>query len=52
MNTIAKGLAALLFWLLVGFGLTEGTVLALNAWLAHESAKHQTTYIASQDMPT
>jgi hypothetical protein len=49
MNTIVKGLMGLVFWLLVGFGLTEATVLSLNAWLLHESQKHQTTYVASQD---
>jgi hypothetical protein len=37
MNVMTKGFLGLLFWLVLGFGLTEMTVLTLNAWLNHES---------------
>jgi len=35
MSVIGRGFLSLLFWLIVGFGLTEVTVLALNAWMLH-----------------
>jgi hypothetical protein len=37
MNVMTKGILGLLFWLVLGFGLTEMTVLTLNAWLNHEA---------------
>ena len=36
MSVMSRGFFGLLFWLVVGFGFTEVTVLALNAWILHE----------------
>ena len=35
MSVMGRGFLSLLFWLIVGVGLTELTVLALNAWVLH-----------------
>jgi hypothetical protein len=35
MSVMSRGVLGLLFWLFVGFGFTEMTVLALNAWVVH-----------------
>jgi hypothetical protein len=48
MNIVFKGLMGLVLWLVVGFGLTEVTVLAMSAWLTHESQQHRTS-VASQE---
>jgi hypothetical protein len=35
MSVMGKGFIGLVFWLAVGFGFTEVTVLTLNAWMSH-----------------
>ena len=47
MSVITKGFLALLFWLIVGFGFTEATVLMLNAWIFHEQRSQSIDSVAS-----
>ena len=35
MSVMSKGIVSMVFWLVVGFGFTEVTVLTLNAWMSH-----------------
>ncbi len=48
MTILQKGVLSLIAWLMVGFVFTEMTVLALNAWVRHETQRHEQISIASQ----
>ena len=52
MSVITRGFLGLLFWLIVGFGFTETTVLLLNAWISHERQSQPADSVASIDAPT
>ena len=49
MTVLQKGFLSLVAWLMVGFVFTELTVLALNAWVMHETQRHEQISIASQN---
>jgi hypothetical protein len=52
MSVITKGFLGLLAWLIVGFGVTEVTVLVLNAWIFHEKHSQSIDSVASITLPT
>jgi hypothetical protein len=48
MTMLQKGFLSLVAWLIVGFVFTELTVLALNAWVRHETQRHEQISIATE----
>lgn len=42
-------LLSLVAWLVLGFAFTEMTVLTVNAWVVHQSQRHDHVSMAAQE---
>jgi hypothetical protein len=49
MSIMQRGFLGLVAWLMLGFVFTELTVLALDAWVGHETQLHEQTSVAGRD---